>query len=88
MSEQLGVKYSNITKLNKRIDLLGYFAGIKKIENDEYRMSSIFLIVSLLLISVAFSISRNTTMDHFLAKCAVNPRPIGRGYKALKNNVF
>jgi hypothetical protein len=32
MSEQLGVKYSNITKLNKRIDLLGYFAGIKKIE--------------------------------------------------------
>jgi hypothetical protein len=23
-----------------------------------------------------------------LAKCAVNPRPIGRGYKALKNNVF
>jgi hypothetical protein len=29
--------------------------------------------------------------DHILdtlAKCAVNPRPIGRGYKALKNNVF
>ena len=23
-----------------------------------------------------------------LASCAVNPRPFGRGYKALKNNVF
>lgn len=23
-----------------------------------------------------------------LANCAVNPRPIGRGYKALKNEVF
>jgi hypothetical protein len=31
----------------------------------------------------------NVDGDHvFLAKCAVNPRPIGRGYKALKNNVF
>jgi hypothetical protein len=29
-----------------------------------------------------------STLVFSLAKCAVNPRPIGRGYKALKNNVF
>jgi hypothetical protein len=30
----------------------------------------------------------DTVNANELAKCAVNPRPIGRGYKALKNNVF
>jgi hypothetical protein len=33
-------------------------------------------------------ITKDKVIVSFLAKCAVNPRPIGRGYKALKNNVF
>lgn len=65
--KNLGKKYSNICKLNKQIDLTGYFKGIQNIENEEHKISGLLLIISLLLVSTSISMPKNYFFELIVA---------------------
>lgn len=66
-SENLGKKYAKICKQNKQMDLVGYFKGIQSIEDEEHKMTGLFLIMSLLLVAISFSIPIDNLFDAVIA---------------------
>lgn len=65
--KNLSKKYSNICQLNKKIDLTGYFKGIQNIENEEHKISGLFLIISLVLFSTSISMPKEFFLDLIVA---------------------
>lgn len=64
-------KYHNISRLNKKIDVSGYFKGIKNIENEEYKMSGLMLLVGLIIISIALTLPKQNFLDFMISFIAV-----------------
>jgi hypothetical protein len=63
MSKENSEKYRNIHKLNKKIDVLGYFKGIKNIENEEFRMSGLMLLMGMLFLLISLSIAKDNLIN-------------------------
>lgn len=53
-------EYLNILKQNEKIDVVGCFEGFNKVKKEEVILSGILLLISLLLIAISFSISRDS----------------------------
>lgn len=66
-SKSLGRKYAKICKQNKQMDLVGYFKGIQSIEDEEHKITGLFLVMSLLLIAISFSIPRDNPLYAVIA---------------------
>lgn len=64
-------KYSNINKLNKKIDVLGYFKGIRDIENQENSMSGLALLVGLIIVSTALVLPKHSYLDFMVSFLAL-----------------
>lgn len=55
----------DLVKLNKELDISGYFDGINKIEEDENKISSVSVIISLIFI-VGSIVMHQTTFFHII----------------------
>ena len=64
-------KYHNIGRLNKKIDVSGYFKGIKNIENEEYKMSGLMLLVGLIILSIALTLHKQNLLDFIVSYIAI-----------------